>query len=105
MEWEDVCEFTLEEMPPVDRELANWFTSTHPHSYFKNNLMVARALPNGARAVLVNREFTRSRRGASEVRICATREELLEILAQEFGLRFASGTVIKCAGLNWEAAQ
>ncbi|MBA3541003.1 MAG: arylamine N-acetyltransferase, partial [Deltaproteobacteria bacterium] len=29
-EWHDVCEFTLEEMPPIDRVVANWYTSTHP---------------------------------------------------------------------------
>src|SRR4051812_23361755 len=29
-DWHDVCEFTLEEMPPIDRTVANWFTSAHP---------------------------------------------------------------------------
>ena len=28
--WHDVCEFTLEEMPAIDRELGNWYTSAHP---------------------------------------------------------------------------
>jgi arylamine N-acetyltransferase len=31
-EWHDVSEFTLEEMPPVDREVANSYTSTLPQS-------------------------------------------------------------------------
>src|SRR6478609_4781709 len=34
-DWQDVCEFTLEEMPPIDREVGNWFTSAHPDSHFK----------------------------------------------------------------------
>src|SRR5438552_1743671 len=29
-DWTDVCEFTLDVMYPIDRELANWYTSTHP---------------------------------------------------------------------------
>ncbi len=57
-DWQDVCEFTGEEMPPIDRELANWFTSTHPQSHFRNRLMVARALPEGRRLALLNRDFT-----------------------------------------------
>jgi N-hydroxyarylamine O-acetyltransferase len=48
-EWHDVSEFTLEEMPPIDRELANWYTSTHPQSMFRNGLLVARAGPAGRR--------------------------------------------------------
>ena len=46
-EWHDVCELTLEEMPLIDRIVANWYTSTHPGSHFKNRLLVARALPDG----------------------------------------------------------
>ena len=42
-EWHDVLEFTLEQMPPIDREVANWFTSTHPQSHFRDRLMVAPA--------------------------------------------------------------
>ena len=48
-EWHDVYEFTGEEMPAIDREVANWFTSTHPDSHFKNRLMVARAAAGGRR--------------------------------------------------------
>src|SRR5262249_41849844 len=28
-EWQDIYDFTLEEMPAIDREVANWYTSTH----------------------------------------------------------------------------
>src|SRR5206468_3282749 len=60
--WNDVCELTLEEMPLIDRIVANWYTSTHPESHFKNRLLVARALPEGARITLLDRELTRRRR-------------------------------------------
>ena len=56
-DWHDVCEFTLEEMPPIDRELGNWYTSAHPQSHFKNRLIVARAAPDGQRVTLLNDEL------------------------------------------------
>lgn len=37
--WEDICESALEEMPMIDRELANWFTCAHPDSHFRNRLV------------------------------------------------------------------
>ncbi len=67
--WHDVCEFTLEEMPAMDRELGNWYTSAHPQSHFKSRLWVARAGQAGERRTLLNREFTcapaRARRRAA----------------------------------------
>ena len=78
-DWEDVCEFTLEEMPPIDRELANWFTSAHPRSHFKNRLLVARAAADGARLTLLNDELKiRRRDGHAEARQLTTPDELLE---------------------------
>jgi N-hydroxyarylamine O-acetyltransferase len=100
-EWHDVCEFTLEEMPPIDRELANWFTSTHPESHFRHRLIAARATSDG-RVSLLNRELTlRSRDSRSETRVLADQAELLAVLAERFGLRFPAGTTFACAGLAW----
>ena len=103
-EWHDVCEFTLEQMPPIDRVVANWYTSTHPASHFKNRLLVARALPDGARATLLNRELTvRRRDGQAERRVLASPDELLEVLLEQYGLAFPSGTRFPCDGLDWPA--
>lgn len=101
-EWHDVCEFTLEEMPPIDRELASWYTSTHPGSHFKSRLMVARALLDGGRKTLLNRELTvRRRDGATETRRLESPEELLAVLRQEFDLQFEAGTRFPCPALDW----
>jgi N-hydroxyarylamine O-acetyltransferase len=91
--WSDVYEFTLEEMPLIDRELANWWTSAHPNSRFRQMLMVARAERDGTRYTIHNREFTH-RRGAEvlSTRQIADAHELLELLASRFGLIFPSGT-------------
>jgi N-hydroxyarylamine O-acetyltransferase len=103
-EWHDVCEFTLEEMPPIDREVANWYTSAHPGSHFKSRLVVARALPDGGRAGLLNRELTlRGRDGRAAHRTLGSPEELLTVLADHFGLDFAPGTRFACDALDWPA--
>jgi N-hydroxyarylamine O-acetyltransferase len=100
--WHDVCEFTLEEMPEIDRVIGNWYTSAHPQSHFRNRLTVARAGADGERKSVLNREFTR-RPGSGEatIRNIASPAELLEVLATEFGLVLPPGTIVRCAGLDW----
>lgn len=101
-EWSDVCEFTLEEMPPIDRELANWFTSTHPLSHFRNRLVAARAAPAGVRLAVLNNEFTvRHADGRADKREIKTPDELLAILAENFGLHFPPGTRFGPPGSPW----
>ena len=101
-DWHDVYEFTLEEMPPVDRELANWYTSAHPQSDFRNRLVVALALPGGRRKTLVNREFSeRQRDGTADGRLLETPGELYDVLAEDFGLHLDPGSALTCPGLDW----
>jgi len=102
-EWQDVCEFTLEPMPEIDREVANWFTSAHPQSHFKNRLMAARATADG-RITVLNREFTRrGPDGVGITHVLRDEDELLEILAREFGLAFPAGTRFPCPWIDWSA--
>jgi N-hydroxyarylamine O-acetyltransferase len=92
--WHDICEFTGEEMPPIDCEVANWYTSAHPASHLKNRLLVARALPDGRRVTVVNNELTlRGRDGAGDSRLIESPDEMLAILERHFDLRFPAGTV------------
>jgi N-hydroxyarylamine O-acetyltransferase len=91
--WIDVYEFTGEEMPLIDRRVANWFTSTHPESHFRNRLMVARAAPEGRRITLLNRELKlRDRHGVAETHAIDSPDALRHALAQHFGLDFPDGT-------------
>ena len=100
--WHDLSEFTGEDMPLVDRELGNWFTSTHPTSSFRHRLVAARTLPAGERLTLQNRELSHRRRGgAVDVTMIETPEALLAVLADRFGLHFAPGTTFPCSGLDW----
>jgi N-hydroxyarylamine O-acetyltransferase len=92
-EWQDVCEFTLEEMPAIDRELANWYTSAHPKSHFKDRLLVARSAPEGQRLTILNDRFTlRERHGTVTTRELVSAEDLLDVLLKQFGLVFPAGT-------------
>ena len=100
--WHDVCEFTLEEMPPIDRELANWYTSAHPSSHFKNRLVVARAAPEGQRLSILNDQFTlRERYGTATTSQITSAAGLLELLLKQFGLSFPHGTRFGQAPSPW----
>lgn len=100
--WHDLCEFTLEEMPEIDRVVGNWYTSAHPQSHFKERLIAARATPTG-RLTLVNRELTRrGRDGVGHSRMLASPDELLAALADEFNLRLPPDTRFPCPGLDWQ---
>lgn len=84
--WQDVCEFTLEEMPLIDRTLANWYLNTHPASHFRDRLMVAKAHVGG-RATLLNREFTRREAaGGTKTVLIESAEQLDAVLQQQFGI-------------------
>jgi len=91
--WADVYEFTGEEMPAIDRELANWWTSTSRETHFRHNVLVGLARPDGTRFGIMNNTFTH-RRGSEvlERTEMTTAEELLAVLAERFGLRFPAGT-------------
>jgi N-hydroxyarylamine O-acetyltransferase len=98
-DWHDVYQLTLEAMPGIDCEVANWFTSKHPASHFRQRLMVARATRDG-RVTLIDGELTfRFAGGRVETRLLASQRELLASLEQHFGLRFPAGTRFATAGL------
>lgn len=92
-EWTDCCEFTLDEMHPIDCEVANWWTSTSPASHFRTNVTVARAGRDGTRKGIRAGEFTH-RRGAEILahQPVAQGPQLLAILREHFDLDFPEGT-------------
>lgn len=92
-EWADVCEITGEEMPLIDRVVANWYTSTHPNSHFKGRIIVARAGDDGRRYTFSNGELKqRERDGHATVQTIATPERVLEVLASQFGIQLPPDT-------------
>ncbi|MGV8997792.1 MAG: arylamine N-acetyltransferase family protein [Parvibaculaceae bacterium] len=87
--WAPVYRFTLEPNGPVDYEQANWFTSTHPTSIFKQFLIVGRPTPT-ARKTLFNTLFTiRDLSGKGETRVLKSVDEIAEVLATHFDLNLS----------------
>jgi N-hydroxyarylamine O-acetyltransferase len=100
-EWKDAYEFVLEAPAPVDFELGNWYSCTHPQAHFINNLVVAK-LDGPERLIITNREFTvRQIDGSAERHEIASPEELLVLLTSRFGMTFPKGTVFSAPGLSW----
>jgi N-hydroxyarylamine O-acetyltransferase len=89
--WFDLYAFTLEPQEPVDYEVANYFTATHPDSIFRKTLTAQRTTPD-ARYLLRNRTFTVERAGDASERTLTNDDELRDVLAETFGLEFPLGT-------------
>ena len=101
--WSDVYHFTLEPQYPIDYEVANWFTSRYPTSRFILNLIVSRAGKDGERVSLMNRKLVIRRGSEAEKHMVNGPEELLRVLADQFGLHFPSGTRFGAPGGVWPA--
>ncbi|WHZ18258.1 MAG: hypothetical protein OJF55_000407 [Rhodanobacteraceae bacterium] len=85
--WETLYRSDLRPQYPVDYRAGNWWTSTHPESYFVTSLTAARA-PAGRRLTLRNREFTvRAEDGAEERRTLHDAGEIREVLRDAFLIR------------------
>jgi N-hydroxyarylamine O-acetyltransferase len=89
--WHDLYAFTLEPQYPIDFEVANHYTSTHPESRFTQTLVAQRIGPHG-RSFLVNRDFTVEQDGAAATRTMKDDDELLKVLKENFGLDFPPET-------------
>ncbi len=85
--WSEVYEFTGETMPKIDQEMGNWWTSSHPDSKFRKNLIVALLNRDGTRMTLVNNEFLHRRAAEILERIeIENREQLGDLLRERFGV-------------------
>lgn len=83
-EWEDLYAVLPDPVYPIDLEMANWFTSTHPRSPFVLTLTTQR-ITNGTRHILRNLTYTTAR-GADVRAREITRAELVPLLRDIFGL-------------------
>ena len=57
-EWQDLYTFTLEDQLPVDYEMANYYTSTHPQSHFTRVLTAQ--LPRPERRLRLTNQIGRA---------------------------------------------
>ncbi len=75
---------TLEEDNPVDFEMGNHYTATHPASPFVNRVML-RALTGDGRVTVMNRDVTVWQGDQPQVSQLADRTALRALLAEHFG--------------------
>jgi len=90
-DWFALYAFALERRSPVDYEMANWFTSTHPRSPFVQGVVAQRLFPDGW-LTLHGLELTRSHTDGRSETTMVSEDELLSVLAERFGLEFPLGT-------------
>ena len=84
--WVPLYRLSPQAQLPIDYEVANWFTSTHPEGLFTNNLMCARPDPDCRYALLNDRLTIRRRRRPAERRRLAGSGELAAVLERDFRL-------------------
>ena len=93
-DWHDVAELTLEEMPEIDRIVANWYTSAHPSSHFKSRLIAARAMPEGRVTLLNDQLSVRGGDGVAVKQRVESHAHVLELLDRHFGITLPVGTIV-----------
>ncbi|MBB5705012.1 arylamine N-acetyltransferase family protein [Sphingopyxis panaciterrulae] len=84
-EWAPLYAIDDEPPAPIDYEVANWYTATHPDSHFRHELIAARTTAAARLALRDNRLTIRRADGTSERRYL-TAEGIAETLTELFGL-------------------
>jgi len=96
-EWRLLYRIAPHPHQPVDYEQANWHVSTHPDSYFVNNL-IACVPGEGCRYTLFNNLFRkRTPDGRIEERTIASGRELIALLENTFGIALSADDASKLA--------
>jgi arylamine N-acetyltransferase len=84
--WQAMYRFRLEPLTPIDFEVANWYTSTHPNSRFTQNLIVSRVVGEH-RVSLANRKLvTRASDGSMSERELDNPPDLAQVLNEVMDL-------------------
>jgi len=89
-QWIDLYVFTRDPYQTVDYEPPNFYVSNYAGSPFVRNLIAQRPLP-AVRYLLRARQFTVERAGGSETRTLDDNDEILAVLAEQFGLNVPAG--------------
>lgn len=83
-DWRATYLLGLDPQVSADFEMSNWWTATHPHSIFLNNLVITAVKPDG-RVMLVNRTLThRPLDGAPRSERVETALDLARVLDEVF---------------------
>jgi N-hydroxyarylamine O-acetyltransferase len=85
-DWASIYSFTLDPQAPVDYEVSNWYTATHPASIFVQHLIVARPAADRRHALLNTGLTIRHKDGRVETRALESVDEIAAALHDYFGI-------------------
>jgi N-hydroxyarylamine O-acetyltransferase len=104
-EWRPITDLNLAAQHDVDFVSANWFTSTHPDSQFRQHLIVSRIAADARLGLLDNRLVIRRHGAPAEMRVL-TAEGLAASLERDFGLPVEAAwrpALARAAAVAWAA--
>jgi N-hydroxyarylamine O-acetyltransferase len=84
-EWLPAWDLPLEPCVDADFEMANWWTSAHPDSHFRNTLIVSR-VDRQARHALLDNRYTVRAVGGEVIRTILDAEGIEQVLREVLGL-------------------
>lgn len=85
-EWAGLYQFRLDLQTPIDFEVANWFTATHPRSRFTQSLTVCRVVGTTRHNLLNTRLSVRQPNGHVETQWLTEPGDLARLLTEVMGL-------------------
>jgi arylamine N-acetyltransferase len=86
--WQPLYTFTTRPQPRIDLEVGSWYVSTNPHSHFVTGLTAA-LVTDDARWNMRGRNLAIHRAGHTEKIRFDTAAEVLDVLADRFGIDVA----------------
>ncbi|MBS0523758.1 MAG: arylamine N-acetyltransferase [Proteobacteria bacterium] len=93
---------TMEEEYPVDFEMMNHYTTTHPASFFTHNILASAAIREG-RVNIMNQGVHIIRNGAAEAIQLEDRKALRSLVAQHFGFDLPELETMRVDGVpGWQ---
>ncbi|MEU4097153.1 arylamine N-acetyltransferase [Streptomyces sp. NPDC026673] len=90
--WEDQYAFTVEPFEAPDYEVINWHIATNPRSPFARGVHAQRTTADTHLSLNGRRLTETAADGTREERELADADEVLRVLADEFGVRLPEGT-------------
>jgi N-hydroxyarylamine O-acetyltransferase len=84
--WAKLYRFDLNRVEWIDYEVSNWFTSTHPDSFFTTDLVVTRVVPEGRATLFDDRLTERTKDGRVTGRKLADADDMARLLRDRFGI-------------------
>ncbi len=89
-QWKDVYQFIPKPVAPIDLEIGNWYSHTHPQARFRNSLLVAKLTPQGRIIIADTELIERGWQGQMVRTDIKNQDELHKILRERFDLQLAA---------------